>query len=330
MPPIATAPGHCVFRIGGEIGDVDRLSFERNALGDAAAAGREGHRPQHLIPFAIERESRAEAVEVAAADRERRLAGIAQPRGRLHQGVEHRLEVEGRAADDLEHVARRGLVFERFLELAGALTQFAEEASIVQCNHRLSYQRLVTLDGALVEHSLEHRDPLPEIGLRIVGHRLGLPATLRRDDTRPPAALPAGVQDRHGKIPCVKPPPVARRNGFGYPRRHCCLASQALMLVRRFARGLLTSASSGRSRVLTYVSCNHKVTYMEKTQVYLPREELEALRAAAARSGRSVAELIREAVRKTVLKPRSAGPVALWDGEPKRTSIEHDSVHDEP
>jgi len=31
-----------------------------------------------------------------------------------------------------------------------------------------------------------------------------------------------------------------------------------------------------------------------------------------------------------VLKPRSAGPVALWDGEPKRTSIEHDSVHDEP
>ena len=84
------------------------------------------------------------------------------------------------------------------------------------------------------------------------------------------------------------------------------------------------------ARALTYVSCDHKVTYMEKTQVYLPREELEALRAAAARSGRSVAELIREAIHKTVLKPRSAGPVALWDGEPKRTSIEHDSVHDEP
>jgi hypothetical protein len=123
---------------------------------------------------------------------------------------------------------------------------------------------------------------------------------------------------------------VARRNGFGYPRRHYRLRSQALILVRRCGRGLLTSASSGRSRALTYVSYHHKVTYMEKTQVYLPREELEALRAAAARSGRSVAELIREAVRKTVLKPRSAGPVALWDGEPKRTSIEHDSVHDEP
>lgn len=68
---------------------------------------------------------------------------------------------------------------------------------------------------------------------------------------------------------------------------------------------------------------------MEKTQVYLHEEELAALRKAAARSGRSVAELVREAVRKVVLKPQFSGPVAIWDGEPRRTSIEHDSVHDE-
>jgi len=72
------------------------------------------------------------------------------------------------------------------------------------------------------------------------------------------------------------------------------------------------------------------MTYMEKTQVYLRKEELDALREAAARSGRSVAELVREAIRKTVLKPQVAGPVAIWDGEPSRTSIEHDSIHDEP
>lgn len=69
---------------------------------------------------------------------------------------------------------------------------------------------------------------------------------------------------------------------------------------------------------------------MEKTQVYLPKEDLDALREAAARSGRSVADLVREAVRKVILKPPSSGPVALWDGEPKRTSVDHDSVHDEP
>jgi len=68
---------------------------------------------------------------------------------------------------------------------------------------------------------------------------------------------------------------------------------------------------------------------MEKTQVYLRKEELEALRQAAARSGRSIAELIREAIRKTVLKPATAGPVAIWDGKPKRISVEHDSIYDE-
>jgi hypothetical protein len=73
-----------------------------------------------------------------------------------------------------------------------------------------------------------------------------------------------------------------------------------------------------------------KLTYMEKTQVYLRKEELAALRAAAKRSGRSVAEVIRDAIRKVVLQPPTSGPVAIWDGKPKRTSLEHDSVHDEP
>ena len=81
---------------------------------------------------------------------------------------------------------------------------------------------------------------------------------------------------------------------------------------------------------MAYVILTVKVTYMEKIQVYLRKEELEALRKAAARSGRSVAELVREAIRKVVLKPQTAGPVAIWDGEPRRTSTEHDSVHDEP
>jgi hypothetical protein len=81
---------------------------------------------------------------------------------------------------------------------------------------------------------------------------------------------------------------------------------------------------------LTYVRFVHKLTYMEKIQVYLRKEELDTLRKAAARSGRSVAELVREAIRKVVLKPQPAGPVAIWDGEPKRTSIDHDSVYDQP
>jgi len=68
---------------------------------------------------------------------------------------------------------------------------------------------------------------------------------------------------------------------------------------------------------------------MKKMQVYPRKEELDALRKAAARSGRSVAALIREAVRKTVLARLAKGPVAIWGGKPKRSSVEHDSIYDE-
>lgn len=72
------------------------------------------------------------------------------------------------------------------------------------------------------------------------------------------------------------------------------------------------------------------MTPMVKTQVYLRSEELEALHAAAERSGRSVADLVREAIRRVWLRPGADGPVALWDGEPARTSVDHDSIYDEP
>jgi Ribbon-helix-helix protein, copG family len=99
----------------------------------------------------------------------------------------------------------------------------------------------------------------------------------------------------------------------------------------RHARALQNLGSGSLTHCrLTYVNKSTKVTYMEKTQIYLRKEELAALRKAAARSGRSVADLVRDAIRKVVLKPQSAGPVAIWDGEPKRTSLEHDSVHDQP
>jgi hypothetical protein len=54
-----------------------------------------------------------------------------------------------------------------------------------------------------------------------------------------------------------------------------------------------------------------KLTHMEKTQVYLRKEELDALRKVPARSRRSVAALVREAVRKVVLMPAAEGPIAI-------------------
>lgn len=81
---------------------------------------------------------------------------------------------------------------------------------------------------------------------------------------------------------------------------------------------------------MTGVIIGYKMTHMLKTQVYLASDELAALHAAAERSGRSVADLVREAVRQVWLRQSVQGPVALWDGVPSRTSAEHDHVYDEP
>ncbi len=69
---------------------------------------------------------------------------------------------------------------------------------------------------------------------------------------------------------------------------------------------------------------------MIKAQVYLRDEELTALHEVAARTGRSVADLVREAIRQVWLRPPHQGPVALCDGEPQRTSAEHDTIYDAP
>ena len=69
---------------------------------------------------------------------------------------------------------------------------------------------------------------------------------------------------------------------------------------------------------------------MTKTQVYFRDEELQALHTTAKETGRSVADLVREAVQKVWVKDRIGGPIALWDGEITRSAMDHDSIYDEP
>ena len=71
------------------------------------------------------------------------------------------------------------------------------------------------------------------------------------------------------------------------------------------------------------------MTPVIKTQIYFREAELEALHRAAKKAKKSVAELVREAVRRIWLQPEPEGPVALWDGEPKRGSDDHDSIYDQ-
>src|SRR5271155_1369873 len=77
------------------------------------------------------------AKDLAFAHRDPSGIAAAKPRGGSGDRVEHRLNIEAGPADDLEHVAGRGLVFERFLKVVGTLPQFAKQPGILHRDDRL-------------------------------------------------------------------------------------------------------------------------------------------------------------------------------------------------
>src|SRR5205823_10171782 len=85
-------------------------------------------------------------IYVTVAPHDGRHLGVTQPRSRLDQDVQYWLQVEGRAADRLQHVTGRRLVFERLLEVARALAQFSEQARILHRDDRLRREILQRRD----------------------------------------------------------------------------------------------------------------------------------------------------------------------------------------
>src|SRR5262249_37913038 len=71
-----------------------------------------------------------ETITVAFATEDERVIRLAQACCRLDQGVEHGLQIECRAADDLEHVRSGGLLLQR-------LALLVEQARVLDPNPRL-------------------------------------------------------------------------------------------------------------------------------------------------------------------------------------------------
>jgi hypothetical protein len=74
--------------------------------------------------------TRCPTVDVAFAPEKPDMIRVAQLSGRLCKRVQHPLQVEGRAADDLEHVGGGSLLLQRF-------AQFIQQASVLDGNHCL-------------------------------------------------------------------------------------------------------------------------------------------------------------------------------------------------
>ena len=69
------------------------------------------------------------------------MSGLAQARRSLDDRVEHRLQVDRRAADDAEHLAGRSLVFERLLQLALARLLLLEQPRVLDGDDGLVGER---------------------------------------------------------------------------------------------------------------------------------------------------------------------------------------------
>ena len=61
-------------------------------------------------------------------------------------GIEDRLQIERRAADDVQHIARRGLILERLRQLARARLHLLEQPRVLDGDHGLVGEGLQQLD----------------------------------------------------------------------------------------------------------------------------------------------------------------------------------------
>ena len=152
--------GQRVVRVSEDVRDMHDPAFERHPPGDAVATGDDGSLAQRSPNTRVRRirmVDRHVAVDLALAYCDRSGIGAAKPDGRFDYCVQHRLHIGGRAADDLEHVAGRGLVFERFFKIARAGLQFAEQPRILHRDDRLVGKGAHQFDLPLGERL----DPLP-------------------------------------------------------------------------------------------------------------------------------------------------------------------------
>ena len=78
---------------------------------------------------------------VSLAESQHHVIDPTNSRGALDDGVEDRLNVGRRAADDAEHLGCRRLMLQRLAQLRVALTEFLKQAHVLDGDHRLRGER---------------------------------------------------------------------------------------------------------------------------------------------------------------------------------------------
>src|SRR5262249_47202786 len=106
-----------VFRIGQNIGDLDDASFLQDTTEDRSSPGWDWMLFHERLEFGRKtvKGNLPEGIAIRACDADQ--VRLTQARGGLDQRLEHNFEVERRAAYDLEHIGRGGLLLKGLTQL---------------------------------------------------------------------------------------------------------------------------------------------------------------------------------------------------------------------
>src|SRR5262245_9834168 len=118
-------------RIGQNVGDVNRSAFQHGSCADRSAVKLQAKRQHVLQILGLKTVDREIFQTIALNARDVCLFRATQSCSRLDQSIEYLLQIEGRAADHLEHVGGGGLLLE-------GLSQLVEEARVLDRDDSLA------------------------------------------------------------------------------------------------------------------------------------------------------------------------------------------------
>src|SRR5262249_11339152 len=126
--PLIAEP-HCfnpgVFGVGRRIFDMHRTPLQDRSARQCPTVRSDRIARLEIPVFCRYPERSNHSAEAVVQPEDESGFGQANARRRCDQPVQHRPELGTRLADDLQHVARRGLVFERLLQSGGTLAELA-------------------------------------------------------------------------------------------------------------------------------------------------------------------------------------------------------------
>ena len=135
-----------VFRIGAHIRDVNHRALQQCAPGRGPAGERNRMLLHESHEFAGVLVAGGKPQQIAVGPHNGAHIRLAKPGRRLDQRVKYRLQVEGRAADHLEHVGSGSLLLQRFAQIVGAPAQLIQQPRVLDGDDRLVGERRHQVD----------------------------------------------------------------------------------------------------------------------------------------------------------------------------------------